>query len=139
MKRFYVLSGVLSMILVYSVVDAQVGMMDLKRGQELYEQHCSRCHGINGDGLGPDAQYLIVPPTSFKSPYIKTKTDTDLRMAISQGVLFSPMHAWRDRLSDQDMKDMIGYLRMLSPFSPISKDHRGGGSIQSARSEPVER
>jgi len=138
MKRFCVSSGVLSVILVYSVVSAQVGMTDVKRGQGLYEQYCSRCHGMNGDGLGPDAQYLIVPPASFKSPHITTKTDRDLMLAISQGVLFSPMHAWRDRLSEQDMMDIIGYLRMLSPFSPLSEGQRGRRTLLS-RGETVER
>lgn len=138
MKQLSVSSGVLLLILVYSVVFAQVGGTDLKRGQGLYEQYCSRCHGLNGDGLGPEAQYLIVPPASFKSSQLTMKTDEDLLMAISQGVLFSPMHAWRDRLSEQDMKDIIGYVRMLSPFTPISKHHRGGWSVDLARSEPME-
>jgi len=138
MKQFCVWSGVLAVILVYSVAFAQVGRTDLKRGQELYEQYCSRCHGINGDGLGQDAQYLIVSPAGFKSPQLNMKTDEDLLMSVSQGVLFSPMHAWGDRLSEQDMKDIIGYIRMLSPFSPISKHHRGGWNIDLARSEPVE-
>ncbi len=120
MKQLMVCSGVLSVIFLYSVVGAQIGATNLKQGQGLYEEHCSRCHGTNGDGLGPDAQYLIVPPANFKSPGMQVKTDAELVMAISQGVLFSPMHAWRDRLSEQDMKDVIGYLRMLSPFSPIS-------------------
>jgi len=120
MNRLMIVCGMVSMVLAGTWVGAQVGPTDLKRGQGLYDQHCSRCHGKNGDGLGPEAQYLIVPPTNFKSPNIQMKSDADLQMAISQGVLFSPMHAWRDRLSEQDMKNIIGYLRMLSPFSPIS-------------------
>jgi len=39
-------------------------------------------------------------------------------MAISSTVLFSPMHAWRDRLSEQEMKEIVSYQRMLSSFSP---------------------
>ena len=35
-------------------------------------------------------------------------------------VLFSAMHAWQDRLSEREMMDIFGYLRMLSPCSPIS-------------------
>jgi len=42
-----------------------------------------------------------------------------MRIAERQ-VLFSVMHAWQDRLSEREMMDIIGYLRMLSPFSPIS-------------------
>ena len=66
---------------------AQMGPTSLKRGEGLYEQHCSRCHGRKGDGLGPEAQYVIVPPASFKSSAMRIKTDEDLLRAISQGVL----------------------------------------------------
>jgi mono/diheme cytochrome c family protein len=86
----------------------------------LYEVHCARCHGQTGDGLGPDALYLVVPPANFKSTRTTSKTDGELVMSISNGVLLSPVHAWRDRLSEQEMKDVIDYLRMLSPFNPIS-------------------
>ncbi|MBH0204003.1 MAG: cytochrome c [Nitrospira sp.] len=96
-----------------------MGAANLKRGQELYTQHCSRCHGKNGDGSGPDARYLVAPPANFQSSEIRRKTDGELLMAISNGVPISLMHAWRDRLSEQDMRDIIGYLRMLSPFSPL--------------------
>ena len=41
-------------------------------------------------------------------------------MAISHGVLFSPMHGWGDRLSDREMMAIISYVRMLCPFNPIS-------------------
>jgi hypothetical protein len=35
-------------------------------------------------------------------------------------VLFSARHAWQDWLSEREMMDIFGYLRMLSPCSPIS-------------------
>jgi cytochrome c oxidase cbb3-type subunit 3 len=120
MGRFLIIWSIMSLMLAGSWVAAQVGPSNLKRGQELYEHHCARCHGINGEGLGPEAQYLIVPPANFKSMNIRSKTDGDLLTAISSGVLFSPMHKWRDRLSEQEMMDIIAYLRLLSPFNPIS-------------------
>ncbi len=120
MERFISALSIVTFLLAATLGAAQVGSSNLKRGQAVYDQHCARCHGKNGDGLGPDAQYLIVPPASFKSMRMMAKTDADLLMAISQGVLFSPMHGWRDRLSEQEMLDVIGYLRLLSPFNPIS-------------------
>lgn len=120
MRSLIVALSLLAVAFGGSMATAQIDATNLKRGQGLYEQHCVRCHGTNGDGLGPEAQYLIVPPASFKSSTIRIKTDRELLMAISQGVLFSPMHAWQDRLSKREMMDIFGYLRMLSPFSPIS-------------------
>ena len=44
----------------------------------------------------------------------------ELLLAIKQGVLFSPMHGWEDRLSDQDMWAVLIYVRTLAPFNPVS-------------------
>jgi len=120
MKCILLLCSLVAVTLSGSWGAAQVGAANLKRGQTLYEQQCARCHGKNGDGLGPEGQYLMTPPASFKSADMRRKTDGELLQSISQGVPSSPMHAWRDRLSQQEMKDIIGYVRMLSPFSPIN-------------------
>lgn len=41
-------------------------------------------------------------------------------LSISQGVLFSPMHGWRDRLSEQEMRDVLSYIRSFAPFLPVT-------------------
>lgn len=86
----------------------------------IYQQHCLRCHGQAGDGLGPDARSLIVPPENLQSPRSRSKTDRELMLSISQGVLFSPMHGWRDRLSEQEMRDVLSYIRSFAPFLPVT-------------------
>jgi mono/diheme cytochrome c family protein len=91
-----------------------------KQGETLYQQHCLRCHGKAGDGLGPDARDLIVPPANLQSLKSRSKTDMELLLSISHGVLFSPMHGWRDRLSEQDMLDVLSYIRSLAPFLPVT-------------------
>ncbi len=37
----------------------------LARGAELFSQHCTVCHGENGDGKGPSAAALPTSPASF--------------------------------------------------------------------------
>lgn len=86
-----------------------------KTGQALYEQHCLRCHGDKLDGRGPDARYLIVPAADLRSPGTRHKTDRELFSAISQGVLFSPMHGFRGKLTDQQIWDVLSYLRTQFP------------------------
>lgn len=90
-----------------------------KNGEKIYRQHCVGCHGISGDGLGPDIKELIVPPANFHAPKSRTKTDMELYLAVKQGVLFSPMHGWADRLSSQEMWDVLSYIRTLAPFNPL--------------------
>jgi mono/diheme cytochrome c family protein len=90
-----------------------------KKGEAIYQQHCVRCHGASGDGLGRDVKDLVIPPASFQSMKSRSKTDMELFLAIKQGVLFSPMHGWADRLSDQEIRDVLDYIRSLTPFNPI--------------------
>ena len=113
--------GVVLMVFSGSWLLAQEVRGNPKNGQAVYEKHCLRCHGASGDGLGPDATDLIVPPANFQSVKSRTKTDFELLIAISNGVLFSPMHGWRGRLNETEMMDVIAYIRMLAPFLAISR------------------
>ena len=91
-----------------------------KQGQAVYQQHCLRCHGAAGDGMGPEAGDLILPPANFQSLKSRSKTDFELLTTISQGRQFTPMHGWFGRLTDQDMLDVLSYIRLLAPFYPLS-------------------
>ncbi|MDF0664727.1 MAG: cytochrome c [Nitrospira sp.] len=103
-----------------SVVFAQVIRGDSKTGQIVYEQQCLRCHGAKLDGNGPDSQDLIVRPANLRSQSSRSKTDWELLVAISNGVLFSPMHSFRGKLTDQQMLDVLSYIRSVSPPDIIS-------------------
>ncbi|NGZ11449.1 MAG: cytochrome c, partial [Nitrospira sp. LK70] len=86
-----------------SLAFAQVTRGDSKTGQGVYEQQCLRCHGSKLDGNGPDSQDLIVRPADLRSQTTRSKTDWELLVAISNGVLFTPMHSFRGKLTDQQM------------------------------------
>lgn len=89
-------------------------------GQAIFEQHCLRCHGKNLDGQGPDARDLIVPPANLQSPGSRAKTDWELLITISHGVRFSPMHGWREPFTQDQIMDVLSYIRMMAPFDPVS-------------------
>lgn len=84
-------------------------------GQSVYEQQCLRCHGDKLDGNGPDSHDLIVRPANLRSEISRSKTDWELLVAISNGVLFSPMHGFLGKLTDQQMLDVLSYIRFMSP------------------------
>lgn len=91
------------------------------KGEAIYKAHCLRCHGRMGDGSGPEAAALIVRPTDFRTLRVRAKSDFELLVAISNGVLCSPMHSWRGRITDEEMLDVIRYLRALAPQEVISR------------------
>ncbi|MCS6898072.1 MAG: cytochrome c [Nitrospira sp.] len=91
---------------------------DLERGKTIYLRHCRSCHGETGEGNGPGAESLPLAPANFRHPRSLLKSDEDLLRIIEHGIVFSPMHAWRGRLADEEMQDVLAYIRFLSQDSP---------------------
>jgi mono/diheme cytochrome c family protein len=80
------------------------------RGKDLYVRHCAACHGTEGKGDG--YKLLGADPANFTSPSIKGKSDADLLKTIHEGKRNMP--AWKVRLSDQQSRDVLAYIRTLS-------------------------
>jgi cytochrome c oxidase cbb3-type subunit 3 len=120
MKVIGMISVVCLVLLASSWAAGQTARGNPKEGQAVYEKNCLRCHGSTLDGKGPDSQDLIVPPANLRSSIIRSKTDWELLVAISNGVLFSPMHSFRGKLTDQQMLDVLSYIRAVSPPDVVS-------------------
>jgi mono/diheme cytochrome c family protein len=87
-------------------------------GKVLYQTHCLRCHGSLGDGKGPDAATLMVPPRDFHTPESTARNEYELRSIIIWGLVFSSMHNWGHRLTPQEIRNLISYIRELAPYQP---------------------
>lgn len=98
--------------------NAQDVMNNPFAGKALYQTHCLRCHGKFGDGKGPDVETLIVPPRDFHTPKSTAKSEYELRSIIIWGLVFSDMHNWGFRLTSQEIRDLISYIRQLAPYQP---------------------
>ncbi len=96
-----------------TAVTAQDGR--IRSGRVIYEEHCFRCHGLTGEGDGPDAARLIVKPADFHAPRIRAKTDFELWMAAAYGVAYTPMHGWLTRLTEDEILEALQYIRELAP------------------------
>lgn len=114
MKTFSILSAVCLVILGSTWATAQTNRGNPRDGQAIYEKQCLRCHGEKLDGAGPDGQYLIVRPANFQSVNSRAKTDWELLITIANGALFSPMHGYRGKLTDQQMLDVLSYIRSVA-------------------------
>ncbi|WHZ16475.1 MAG: hypothetical protein OJF52_003325 [Nitrospira sp.] len=120
MKTFSILCAVCLVVFASSWAAGQTNRGNPREGQAIYEKQCLRCHGEKLDGEGPDGQYLIVRPANFQSVASRAKTDWELLITIANGALFSPMHGYRGKLTDQQMLDVLSYIRTMAPPEFIS-------------------
>jgi mono/diheme cytochrome c family protein len=74
------------------------------RGQQLYQQHCMACHGVEGDGEGPRAASLPMWPPNLNGALLWRRSDGDL--------LWHVLHGMRDRQGLSTMPGFAGQLQV---------------------------
>lgn len=79
----------------YPVPLAPSAPPDLSRAKLLYADNCAACHGLNGDGKGPNAGALKPPPTAFTdSSRASRRSIFGLYQVISLGLDGTAMASW---------------------------------------------
>ena len=97
----------------------EAGLASAEAGQEIYDTHCWYCHGDDGDGLGPIADYVWPRPRDFTIASFKLRTtptgelptDEDLFRSISLGLPGSAMPAWRSVLTVEERWQVISTIK----------------------------
>jgi DMSO reductase family type II enzyme heme b subunit len=90
-------------------------------GRAVYDQHCSACHNINGDGNGPASVWLYPKPRNFNTGMFKIQStpagslpsDDDLFQTITRGMPGSSMPSF-SYLSEVERTAVVGYVKSLS-------------------------
>lgn len=91
-------------------------------GRKIYEAKCVECHGASGKGDGPAASLLTPRPRDFTTGKYKIRTtesgtgptDDDLIQSVRQGLYGTAMPGWDRILSDEEIRDVVGYIKTLS-------------------------
>ena len=76
---------------------------DVELGASVYEATCATCHGANGEG--------ITAPALGNPMLLATASDHFLRYAIAEGRDGTPMVAYKDSLSDDEIDAVTAFLR----------------------------
>jgi mono/diheme cytochrome c family protein len=86
---------------------------DIEQGATLYAQKCAVCHGEKGEG--------VTAPALANPMLLATATDHFLRYAISEGRDGTPMVAFKDQLSEEEIDDLTAFLRSRASGWDIPK------------------
>lgn len=93
-------------------------------GKAPYDRWCAPCHGVNGDGNGDAAAYMLPRPRDFTRALYQIRTtgtgqlptDADILHVIDEGMPGTAMPGWRTRLSQQERQALVEYLKTFSRF-----------------------
>lgn len=86
-------------------------------GADSWKEHCASCHGQDGTGQTKMGHKLGVKDLT-DAAYQKTFTDDQLLKNLKEGETGPDgkvkMKPFADKLSDDDIKGLVGYVRTLS-------------------------
>ena len=84
-------------------------------GRRTYGQFCRSCHGRNADGEGMASPPGSTPANLIDDEWDHGSTDAEIFAVIKEGVPPDfDMDAWEGRITDDDMWNVINFLRDLA-------------------------
>lgn len=93
-----------------------------EKGKQIYMKRCWFCHGLEGKGDGPVANYLNPRPRDFTAGMYKLRTtkdgeaplDEDLFRTISTGMARTAMQGFEGVLSESERWQVIFFIKTLA-------------------------
>ena len=96
---------------------ARVGATEVMRGFCIYETHCVACHGAAAvprqrwvSGLEPQPPYLLDAADRWRP--------RELFWIVTNGIKMTGMPSWRDSLSDDEVWDVVAWLKASRKLPP---------------------
>lgn len=105
---------ILLLVAMFLAVSAQAS----ETAADNYKTYCVQCHGMKGNGQGINVRDMSVQPRDHTdAKAMSARSDDTLFKVIKEGGLSIDksvlMPPWGDSLSDDEMHDMVQYLRTL--------------------------
>jgi len=96
----------------FSFSQALADPVDSETGRDIFFKHCKACHGDKGNGKTFAANVLNPPPKNFTSEKSKKElTEKRMLQSVTEGRKGTAMMPWKSRLTEQEIKAVVGYIR----------------------------
>jgi len=101
---------------------------DIKHGQKLFAQHCSSCHGANGEGgkgtgvtFSRPRDLPVIAPAINNAGFLLAVTDSMIKSTLMNGREGTPMQSFlKAGLKEKDIDDIVSYVRSFESNKPVS-------------------
>ena len=101
---------------------AQEVIPDQDAGKKVYEKWCMNCHGQEGEGNGPAADFFTPRPRDFTFGLYKIRstgsgelpTDQDLIQIVTHGMAGTGMPNWDHTLKEREIQQVVQYIKTFS-------------------------
>ena len=84
---------------------------EMAAAKTLYLNSCAKCHKEDGTGGISEVEGKKIKAVNFASPGMKKESDEDLFAEIRDGVENEGMPAFKGRLSDEQIKSLVKFIR----------------------------
>ena len=100
---------------------------NIHAGRVIFSRYCMDCHGLDGQNTGVVfAQKMSPPVPQLNSPAVQGYSDGQLKWIIENGIFPSGMPAWKGVMKDEELWQVVDYIRHLP-----AKDRREEPAVSS--------
>jgi mono/diheme cytochrome c family protein len=86
----------------------------IANGERIFLLRCTGCHGRKADGKGPNSLDILPHPRNLRNQwFVERAPDRRLFESILYGVQGTAMPSWIDSFSQQDVGDVVNFIRSL--------------------------
>jgi len=102
---------------------------NIHAGQQNFTSYCMVCHGLDGQNSGvPFADKMSPPVPPLSSRLVQAYSDGQLHRIIANGVSPSGMPASKQIFRDEEIWQLVLYIRHLPPKGSLGDPQVYGGS-----------
>lgn len=101
---------------------------NIRAGRRNFTSYCMVCHGLDGQNTGvPFADKMSPPVPPLSSPAVQRYSDGQLHWIIRNGISPSGMPAAKEIFHDDEIWQLVLYIRHLPPKGSLGEPKLYGG------------